>query len=148
VSTRRSAIEISHLRQAPARWREPTKRPTSPSTGHRRKLPPVGTRYEFTLSEPARVRLVFTMRATGRRVKHRCVAVSPRARIRTPRCTRWVSVGRLTVTAKAGANQVRFRGRIGRRTLTPGRYRVTFTASAPDSSSAAAKALSFTIVAG
>jgi hypothetical protein len=143
-----STIEISHLRQAPARWREPTKRPTSPSTGHRRKLPPVGTRYAFTLNESATVRLAFTMRATGRRVKHRCVAVSSRARIRTPRCTRWVFAGTLTVAGKTGANQVTFRGRVGRRTLAPGRYRVTFTASAPDARPAAATSLTFTIVAG
>jgi hypothetical protein len=37
-------------------------------------------------------------------------------------------VGRLTVThARAGANTVKFSGRIGRRALAPGSYRLTAT---------------------
>jgi hypothetical protein len=56
----------------------------------------------FRLSRPAIVELVFTRLAPDCRV-----------------------VGRLRVAGRAGLNRLRFRGRIGRRVLTPGTYRVT-----------------------
>ncbi len=53
--------------------------------------------------------------------------------------------GTLTVAGRAGANRVTFRGRVGRRTLAPGRYRVQITAIA-DGRTSKAVTKTFTIV--
>ena len=80
------------------------------TVSHRR--PPKGTRLDGTrvswrLNRAATVRLTFQ--------KH----------------TRkgWKRVGVITRAAKAGAGEVRFRGRFGKRLLTPQRYRLVVTAS-------------------
>lgn len=64
----------------------------------------------FTLSSPARVTLRVERRKPGRRV-------------------RWARFGTLNVAGRSGANTVALRGRVGRRRLTPGRYRVVIVAS-------------------
>lgn len=65
-----------------------------------------GTRLRYTLSEPARVRLV--IRRAGRRGRR---------------------VGTLTRSGAKGANAIRFSGRVGRRILRAGRYRATIAAT-------------------
>ena len=45
-------------------------------------------------------------------------------------CVRWGKVkGAFTVPAKAGANKIKFRGRIGGKKLKPGRYRLNMQAT-------------------
>ncbi len=91
----------------------------------------VGTMIHFTLSERAAVRLSFALRHSGRRVGHRCRAASFLLRHR-PRCRRYVTVlpSVRVARARAGANRVRFQGRLSRtRTLRPGHYRLTATAT-------------------
>lgn len=67
----------------------------------------------FTLSERASVRLSFARR--GRDGRYRAVRGA---------------AGALKVSATAGANRLRFAGRVTRRArLAPGRYRVTFVAT-------------------
>jgi PKD repeat protein len=63
-----------------------------------------GTRIKFMISQAARVR--FTVhRARGR--------------------GRWIAVGSFSRDAASGANSLRWSGRIGKRALSPGRYRLT-----------------------
>jgi hypothetical protein len=69
-----------------------------------------GTRFRFTLSEPARVKLKIQRAVSGRRTRYR---------------TR----GALFRSAKRGPNVVRFGGRLGKRALRQGRYRVRITAT-------------------
>jgi hypothetical protein len=69
-----------------------------------------GSTITWRLNRPATVRLKF-QRAVGNK-KHR----------------RWVKVGSIKRSAKAGKGVVRFRGRFGNRLLSPGRYRVAVTA--------------------
>jgi hypothetical protein len=69
-----------------------------------------GTRFRFRLSEPARVALKIQRALTGRRSRYR-------------------TVGALSRSAMSGPNVVRFSGRLGRRALRPGRYRVRITAT-------------------
>jgi uncharacterized delta-60 repeat protein len=53
---------------------------------------------------------------------------------------------KLTRSSQAGANRVRFSGRVGRRTLRPGRYRATLTAVDQAGSRSKPSALTFRIV--
>jgi hypothetical protein len=56
-----------------------------------------------------------------------CRRPSPRAHGK--RCIRFVNKGTLTRNGRAGANSVKFSGRIERRALKPGRYRVVISAT-------------------
>jgi hypothetical protein len=89
---------------------------------------PRGTRFRYTLSEQARVTITIQRTLPGRRAGGRCVRPTPRLRV-AKRCTRSRTVGTLTRSATKGANSIRFTGRIGSRTLRPGRYRALITAT-------------------
>lgn len=113
-----------------------------------RRAPKRGTTIRFTLSEAARVTLTVERRAAGRRSGRRCVA--PTAKLRRARaraCTRFVVAGTLMRgSGRQGANAVAFSGRIGRRALTAGRYRVTATAADAAGNRAAAIRAAFRVV--
>lgn len=66
-----------------------------------------GTRVSFVLSEPSRVTLTFDRRVAGGATRKLALR----------------RVGRVVVRGRAGANTVRFSGRVRGRALTPGRYR-------------------------
>ena len=87
-----------------------------------------GTRFRYTLSEPARVTLTLQRARPGRRSGGRCVAPSPRLR-NARRCTRYSTVGALRRSGAKGVNAIRFSGRIGKRALRPGRYRALISAT-------------------
>ena len=90
------------------------------------------------------MRIAFKRLVPGRRSGRRCRAPSRRL-AHARRCTRALGAGTLTLTAPAGLNSVAFRGRVGTRTLKPGRYRAVFIAI--DAAGASApKTLSFRIV--
>lgn len=80
-----------------------------------RRCRPRTARLTFTLDHPARVRITFTRRVCGRRLGHR-------------RCV-YRRVAVRTVTGGAGRNRVTLTRRVGRRTLSTGRYRITVRAS-------------------
>jgi multidrug resistance efflux pump len=61
---------------------------------------------------------------------------------------RHVAVMTLKRTGIRGENTVRFSGRVGRRTLRPGRYRVRITARTPDGRHVGPRTLTFTVVRG
>ncbi len=62
-------------------------------------------------------------------------------------CTRTVKAGALSLKARLGTNTVRFAGRLrGTRTLRPGRYTVTFTATNAGGLRSRPASLRFTIV--
>jgi hypothetical protein len=72
-----------------------------------------GTRsvsFRFTLSEPAQVKLTIQRRLPGRSARYR-------------------TLGKLTRSGAKGANRIRFSGRIGKRSLRPGRYRALISAT-------------------
>jgi hypothetical protein len=86
-----------------------------------------GTRFRFRLTEPATVGLRIEKALPGRRVGRSCR--KPSRRRGGKRCTRWRHAGTLVRRNRpAGANTVPFSGRIGRKALRPGRYRVVLTA--------------------
>jgi len=105
-----------------------------------------GTRVTYALSERATVTFRVERALAGRRVRGRCRRPTTVNR-RAPRCTRYVLLpGRLSRAGRAGANAVRFMGRLARRRLPLGRYRLVLTASDPLGNRSAARRIRFTIV--
>jgi hypothetical protein len=90
-----------------------------------------GTTLRFTLSEAARVKVAVERKSSGRRVKvagkRRCVKPT-KANATKPRCTRYLPAGALSVDGNSGANALKLTGKLGGKTLKPGRYRLTLTA--------------------
>ena len=104
-----------------------------------------GTVFRYTLSEDARV--VFTIeRATiGRRVGGSCRMRTSANRSRR-RCTRYVYSGRFAKQSATGANRHRFSGRIGRRSLRPGKHRAMLMATDAAGNRSTSRRLGFTVV--
>ncbi len=111
----------ARLAAPPAVLRRLALRPKRFHVGGRRG----GTRISFTLDRAASVTLGFDRLKPGRRVKGRCRARARRGR----RCTIVARAGSLVVNGRAGANGIAFSGRLGRRALPRGRYRLTATPS-------------------
>ncbi|HYI80523.1 MAG TPA: hypothetical protein VEW67_06660 [Thermoleophilaceae bacterium] len=143
-------IAISQLRLSPKRFRVAKGRT---AIGARKrgkaKRVPAGSSIRFTLSRAGDVRIAVERKANGRRAGGRCVKPTRALRGRKS-CTRWVKAGRALehTGLVAGGQRIPFSGRIGRKALAPGRYRMTVSASVvagprPD----AAETTRFTIVA-
>ena len=104
-----------------------------------------GTMFRFTLSETARVRIAILRQARGKRQGKRCVKPTRRLR-KAKRCTRLIAAGTLTRTGAAGANRVAFSGRVGKRKLKRGRYRLALRATDAAGNRSAPKTLRFRLV--
>jgi hypothetical protein len=89
---------------------------------------PRGTKLSYGLSEAAVVTLSFERATTGRRSGSRCVKATSRNR-RARRCTLYVAAGKLTRTSPLGLSTLQFSGRIGRKALAVGGYRITAVAA-------------------
>jgi hypothetical protein len=106
----------------------------------------IGTDVSFTLSEPGSVRFTIDRSTTGRTVKGKCVKQTSKNRARPP-CKRWLPVqGSFTVTGKKGLNKIELSGRIGGRTLSPGRYRLNARETDRAANRSTTKRTAFTIV--
>jgi hypothetical protein len=117
---------ISKLRQSHRRWRRGRRLAKVSSVAARRKRgrAPLGTTFTFRLNEKAKIRFAFARRK-GKRFR---------------------KAGALTFAGHRGRNRVIFQGRFSRRkTLKPGRYKLTATASTGGARSKA-HSLGFTIV--
>jgi hypothetical protein len=86
-----------------------------------------GTRFVYTVSEPAAVRIIIERRLPGRRVGKRCVKPTPRNR-HSRRCSRYRKVTTLRAQVQAGRRSTRFSGRVRQRALARGRYRARLVA--------------------
>lgn len=126
---------LSGLQQTSVRWTTKKRR------GSR---VPVGTSFRFRLDRSAKVRLDFGQIVPGRRSGKSCVKAT-KANRRKRSCDRVEPRGSVNAFGKAGANGIEFRGKVGGRTLKPGRYRVQVTATADGKSSKPATK-TFTIV--
>jgi len=89
----------------------------------------VGSRatIRFALSEVASLALRFERPLAGRRRGRSCVRPM-RALRRARRCTRWAGVAEKRLRGARGTTRMGFTGRIGRRRLAPGRYRIVASA--------------------
>jgi hypothetical protein len=132
---------VSGFGQSASRWRRGKGLPRIAAAGA-----PIGTTFSFTLNEPASASFVFTHRAPGRRVKGRCVAVTP-GNAGKAKCRRTVGVGSFSLAGHPGLNKVSFQGRLSNaKTLKPGTYGVSITARDSRGLKVASQPLSFTIV--
>ena len=104
-----------------------------------------GTTFVYTLTEAARV--VFTIHAKkpGRRVGGRCVKPTRRNASRR-KCTRFVKAGAFAQNGVTGTNRKKFSGRIGRKSLRPGRYRASLRARDAAGNASSVKRLNFRVV--
>jgi hypothetical protein len=85
-------------------------------------------------------------RKSGKGRKRVCKPV--RHKVRRGRCTAFHRTAALTRTTKAGRGHVALTGRIGRRRMAAGRYRLTLTARDAAGNTSSPKRLTFTIVPG
>jgi uncharacterized membrane protein YgcG len=82
-----------------------------------------GATFRYTLDEKAAVLIALEQRQTGRLKGKQCVGAT-RRNAKAKHCTRWVAVKLLSVkSAKAGTDQLKYAGWIGKRLLASGRYR-------------------------
>jgi hypothetical protein len=112
-----------------------------------RKKPKKGTSFLYSLSEASRALFTIEQQQKGRKVGRTCQKPSTKNRSRKS-CTRYVKVGTFAQAGAAGANVKKFSGKIGRRTLKPGKYRATLVATDDSGNKSQLKRLSFTIVRG
>jgi hypothetical protein len=130
---------LSALAQTASKWRR----------GHERakiSRAPVGTTFSFTLSKAATVRLAFTQRASGRKVRGVCKAPNP-SNASKRKCARAILAGTLSLPGHAGLNRLRFQGLLPNgKSLKLGSYDVSLTARDGGGQQSAAHSLSFTIV--
>jgi hypothetical protein len=82
-----------------------------------------GARITFALDRAARVTLRFDRLLKGRIVKRRCRTTAKHGK----RCTLARRAGTLTIRARKGANAIEFSGKLGRRALALGSFRLTAT---------------------
>jgi hypothetical protein len=85
---------------------------------------PRGARIRYTLARAGLVKLTIARRRAGRRVGGRCLAPTRANRTRR-RCTRLTAVATLLRNGRRGRNTEAFTGRLFRKALAPGMYRLT-----------------------
>jgi hypothetical protein len=135
------AARVTNVAESHRSWREGN----ALATLSRKRRPPVGTTFTFTLNEQAVVTLFFNQQLRGRNANGKCVAQTRRNRHK-PSCMRTVPAGTLAFSGHPGFDKVLFQGRLSAsKKLKPGSYTVTITASASGGSSTP-QTLSFTIV--
>jgi len=106
-----------------------------------------GTRFRFVLSEAAAVRIEIERPLPGRRVGKQCKPAAPKLK-KHKACRFFKRRGELTAAnGSAGANAIRFSGRIGKRALRPGAYRATIVATDAAGNRSAPRQARFTVLA-
>ena len=118
---------------------------SGPSVTAARRKAPIGTTISYRDSAAATATFTVQRPAAGRRAAGRCVKPT-RANRSHRRCTRWVTVGRFRHADAAGANALRFSGRIRGHKLRPGRYRLSLSARIGSGTPSAARRVGFRIV--
>jgi hypothetical protein len=136
-------LRLSGLSETAKIWREGNSVARISAKKKKKKLP-LGTTFSFSLNRSASVRFTFTQPAGGRKVAKKCVAQTNKNK-KKHRCTRTVTAGTLTFSARAGTNKVRFEGLISKhKKLKPGSYTLQVTATASGERSTT-RTLHFTI---
>lgn len=119
---------ITGLRLTPRAFRVAGRRKTArPRASVKRRRARAGSRIRLRASEPLQAIFVVQRKLRGRRVGRRCVKPR-RALAKARRCTRLRKVGAFTrAIAAPGAAVLPFSGRLGKRRLRPGGYRLSAT---------------------
>lgn len=133
---------LTRVRESHRTWRERSRL----GRHHRGRPTPLGTVFSFALNEQAHASFTFTESLPGRRVGHRCAAVTQHDRHHRP-CTRTIVLGTLPVSAAEGQDRVSFGGRLSpSRRLSPGRYTLLIAAVNATGQRSMRRSLTFTIV--
>ena len=115
---------------------------TSPDT---KATPKTGTKVSFSLSETGKVVFTVERKASGRKLRGRCV--KPNRSPGGKRCTRWGAVkGSFSFAASAGKNTFIFRGRVGSKSLKSGDYRLNSKATDNAHNASSVKRAGFAVV--
>jgi hypothetical protein len=117
------ALSLGNLKLVPSRFRAVT---VSARAAASKKSARAGTRIKFTLSRAARVTFTVHRKRQGR----------------------WVKAGAFRRRARAGANSLRWTGRIRKKALTPGLHRLTARARSGDGAASQPRRKRFTIMPG
>jgi len=149
VSPRVERLALTHARFRVGRGATARVAVAGPDAAARRRVrtAPRGTTIRYAVSEASVATFAIDRAAAGRSVGRACRKPS-RANRRHRSCTRYVRVraGTLVRHVRAGANTLAFSGRIGRKALAPGRYRLTLTLTDPAGNASRPKSIAFTIV--
>lgn len=117
---------ITDVTQSHSVWREGN---AVAGLARKRKLPPLGTTFSFTLDELASVTLTFTQSQGGQEAHRQCVVHKRKNQDRRA-CKRTVTLGVLSFAGHAGKNQISFQGRLSHSNkLRPGSYTLEITAT-------------------
>ncbi len=100
--------------------------------------------FSVTLDRDAGVTFTLSRRASGRKVRGKCVAPARRNR-RASRCTRLTTIGSFTAALTVGSQKATFSGRLKGRALTPGSYRITAVPRGADGRPGGPAARSFVV---
>ncbi len=131
---------ITHVKESKRIWRKGS----ALAKTARFKSIPAGTAFSYTLNESAQMHFAFTLLPDAGATKGKCANRASQSR-RPRQCRRAVGVGKLLLPGHSGANRLYFQGRLtSKRSLKPGRYELTITAS-NSSGRSSPKSLSFTI---
>jgi hypothetical protein len=137
--TAASKPTLTALGQSASKWRR----------GHQQakiSRAPVGTTFSFNLSKPATVKLAFTQKASGRKVRGACKPPNP-SNASKRKCTRTILAGSLSLPGHAGLNKLRFQGLLPNgKSLKLGSYNLSLTARDAGGLQSAAQSVSFSIV--
>jgi len=130
-----TAPSLTRLRVAPTPFRA---RGAGPYSAAARRAP-IGTSITYILSKQSAATFTIMRASAGRRVGTACRRPT-RANRSHRACTNWRTLGTFTRRGVAGPNRQRFDGRLGRRAVAAGRYRLV--ARALDASGMRSTALS------
>lgn len=125
-----AAPVITGLRLAPKKFRvagKARKRGGAKAAARKRRPLPTGSTIRFRASEPLRATFTVERRLPGRRAGKRCLKPGKALR-KAKRCARFAPVKGFRFdrqVARAGKAAIQFSGRIGKRRLKPGNYRLS-----------------------
>jgi hypothetical protein len=88
-----------------------------------------GTVLRFRTSEAGKLTILIERSLPGRKVRkgHKRICKPVRHRVHHGACTVFKRAGKLTRNVKSGRRKVSLSGRVGKRRLAAGRYRLTLT---------------------
>jgi len=138
LNPRNLVPQLSAVKLKPRKFRvspKATAKIASKKKPKKKKKSPRGTKISFTLNTTATVTVTIEQKIKGRKVGKKCVKATRKNR-RKKACTRLVKRGQLVrEDLAAGRQTIPFSGRIGRKALKLGGYRVVLQASTATDSS-------------
>ncbi|HEY7629390.1 MAG TPA: hypothetical protein VH817_01750 [Thermoleophilaceae bacterium] len=123
TAPRLSSVSLTHTRFRVA------KKSTAVNAKAHRKAPVRGTQLRFRTTEAGKLKIVIQRVLPGHKVRkgHKRICKPVRQRVHHGACTAFKRVGTLTRSVKSGRGKVSLSGRIGKRRMAAGRYRLTLT---------------------